>query len=342
MAMQINSYQLDQHLQNQNIASCYLISGDEPLLIEEALQAIRRAGKQQGFTERQSFQGNNAFDWNEALLSANNLSLFAERTLIEVRCKHANLNDQTLSDYLSRPGKDTLLVIICEKIPANKKNTKWFGKLLNLCHHIPIREIKPADYPRWLKQRSDKAGLRVSAAALSVLAENTEGNLLAAVQEIEKLFILHQHAEITEAMMVDAISNSARYSVFSLGDELLGGQQQQAIRTLRGLKNEGTALQIVLWALTRELRTLVSIREGLSRKQNIATLFRKNGVWESRELLYKQALKRTPIPRLYLFLQMAQKIDLASKGLNKQDPWLLCERLILAICGEETFISNTE
>lgn len=337
--MEIKSYQLETHLNNNKLAPCYLVNGDDPLLVDEARLLLRKAARENGFTERQSFQAEKEFEWEQALASASNLSLFAERTLIEVRCELSQLNDKFLLDYLENPSSDCLLLISCERIPTNKKKTKWIGRLLQNCNHSTIWDIKPNDYPRWLKQRAQREGLDIKPAALKILAENTEGNLLAAVQELEKLKLLHGQSGIDESLMVDAIANSSRHNIFKLCDDILLGNIPQVIKTVRGLKSEGTPLPVILWAVTRELRTLIDIREGLNQKKGFDDLMQTKRIWKERVPGYRQTLKRLSSRQLYHQLQFAQSIDASIKGIEKKDPWLLCERLLLAMCAENSFSS---
>lgn len=334
--MEIKSYQLESHLQKNDLAACYLVSGDDPLLVDETCLLLRTAARKAGFLERQSFQAENENVWAEALTAASNFSLFSDRTLIEVRCKSTHLKEKALLSYLENPTPDCLLVISCEKIPATQKKTKWMSQLLDLCGHIQLWDIKANEFPRWLQQRASRERLDIEPAAMKVLLDNTEGNLLAAVQELEKLKLLHGEGKINEARMIAAISNSARYNIFQLCDDMLQGKYLQTIRSFRGLKNEGTALPVILWAITRELRTLINVREGLNQKQHFETLMKKNGIWKERIPGYKLALNRLSSREIYLQLKTLQSVDACIKGLGKQDPWLLCEQFLLTMCGVKT------
>ena len=69
---------------NKGPASIYVVSGDEPLLVEESAALIRGALREAGVGERQSFQTETSFKWAEWLAGFDCLSLFAERRLIDL------------------------------------------------------------------------------------------------------------------------------------------------------------------------------------------------------------------------------------------------------------------
>ena len=82
--MQIGLGQLSSHIA-RGLHSLYTLHGDEPLLQQEALDAIRAAARAQGFTERTSHTVAGAhFDWSEVLASGGSLSLFADKQIVEI------------------------------------------------------------------------------------------------------------------------------------------------------------------------------------------------------------------------------------------------------------------
>jgi hypothetical protein len=92
--MQLASAQLGPHLQ-KGLKSLYTIHGDEPLLAQEAADAIRAAARTQGYTERSSYTVAGAhFDWSAVLAAGGSLSLFADKQIVEIRIPSG------------KPGKD--------------------------------------------------------------------------------------------------------------------------------------------------------------------------------------------------------------------------------------------
>ena len=61
------------------------MSGDEPLQVEESLDRIRTAARGEGFTERTVLEVETGFDWELLAAGRDNLSLFAERRLLDLR-----------------------------------------------------------------------------------------------------------------------------------------------------------------------------------------------------------------------------------------------------------------
>jgi len=65
--MQLKPEQLDARLRKQ-LDPVYFISGDEPLRVLEAAEAVRSAARSQGFEEREVLTVQAGFDW-QALAS---------------------------------------------------------------------------------------------------------------------------------------------------------------------------------------------------------------------------------------------------------------------------------
>ena len=82
--MKIQANQLKSQLQ-KGLAPCYLVTGDEHLLVSEALDAVRNAARQRGFTSRDLHVATAGFDWVQLSNSTSNLSLFAEKRIVELR-----------------------------------------------------------------------------------------------------------------------------------------------------------------------------------------------------------------------------------------------------------------
>ena len=83
--MQIRPEQLTRTLK-QSLARCYLVSGEETLLIQECADAIRTAARQGGCTEREVIEiSSSGNEWQQLLQSAGALSLFADKKLIAIK-----------------------------------------------------------------------------------------------------------------------------------------------------------------------------------------------------------------------------------------------------------------
>src|SRR5690606_39641812 len=91
--MKLNPTQLGKHLQG-GLAPVYVVSGDEPLLCQEAEDAIRAAARAQGVSERQVFHAEASFDWGLLYEAGASLSLFADKRLLELRIANGKPGDK--------------------------------------------------------------------------------------------------------------------------------------------------------------------------------------------------------------------------------------------------------
>ena len=337
--MKLNPAQLGKHLQG-NLSPVYVVSGDEPLLCQEAADAIRAATRQQGFSERQVFNADNNFDWGNLLQAGASLSLFADKRLLELRIANGKLSDKgaALLEYLARPAEDTVLLISLPKLDGSAQKTKW-GKALIEGAHTQFVQIWPADasqLPQWIRQRLAQSGLSASAEAVDMIAIRVEGNLLAAAQEIEKLKLLVEGTQIDVDTVHASVADSARFDVFGLIDAALNGEAAHALRMLEGLRGEGVEPPVILWALAREIRLLATIAQQYGQGMPLEKAFSsaRPPVWDKRRPLVSKALQRLSAARWAALLQDAQHIDAQIKGQAAGDPWRGLSMLTLQLCGQ--------
>ncbi len=338
--MKLNPAQLGKHLQG-TLAPVYVVSGDEPLLCQEACDAIRAATRQQGFAERQVFNAEANFDWGNLLQAGASLSLFADKRLLELRLPSGKPGDKgaaALLEYLARPAEDCVLLISLPKLDGSTQKSKWAKALID-GPHSQFLQIWPVDaqqLPQWIRQRLSQAGLSASQEALEMIAARVEGNLLAAAQEIEKLKLLAEGAQIDAGTVQAAVADSARYDVFGLIDAALGGDAAHALRMLDGLRGEGMEPPVILWALARELRLLAGIAQQYGQGVPLEKAFSaaRPPVWDKRRPLLSKALQRHPSERWGQLLREAQRIDAQIKGQAPGDAWSGLAQLTLSLCGQ--------
>lgn len=342
--MRLRAEQLGEHLK-ATLAPIYLVFGDEPLLLQEACDNIRASARAKGFDDREVFEATQHFDWRQVLNEANSLSLFANRKILEIRLPSGRPGKEFggfLQDYCENISADNLLLLILPKLDRGATNSAWFK---TLAKHGVVIQIWPVDarqMPQWISQRLGAAGIDANALAIEVLAERVEGNLLAASQEIEKLkLLIGEHKTIDVETMSSVVADSARYSIFTLVDRALAGESEAAARTLYGLRNEGTEAIAVLWALTRELRTLIKASEQLAGGAHGPAVLQRLGVWQQRQGLVRNALKRLKPTQLNLLLRQAAGIDRAIKGMRDACPWQELTTVVLGLSGENPIHPDT-
>lgn len=313
----------------------YVVTGDEALLVQEACDQIRKAARSQGFSERERFDADNNFDWGLLHNAAASLSLFADKKIIELHIgngKPGAEGGKALQDYASRPADDNLLLVVLPKLDRNSQKAKWFGALENAGAVIQVWPVTGAQLPQWLAGRMAQAGLTAEPGAVDLLATRVEGNLLAAAQEIEKLKLLAPDGRVDAQLLANTVANSARYDVFGLVDKALLADAEGAVRNLHGLKGEGTEPLAVLWALAREIRTLLQVSQALQ-SSNFDWAAKQAGVWDARKSLVQNALKRLRAPELEALLRKANGIDRAVKGMRDAEPWDELLDLVLSLAG---------
>jgi len=314
----------------------YLITGDEPLLCGESADAIRRHLRGLGFSEREVMHVDSSFSWEQLLESANALSLFAERKIIEIRLGSQKLNKASsdlLQRYLENPAPDNTLLILCDRLDKGAKQSAWFKKIEQCGVLVEIWPVEAEQLGPWLAQRAAALGLQLNSEAQQLLADRIEGNLLAARQELEKLQLLYPDQQIGAEQVIEAVSDSSRFDIFALTDAALQGQVVRCRHILQVLRQEGNEATIVLWALTRDIRMLHAIQRGLASGQNYDQLCQRERIWGKRKLLVRNACRRINSGFLERLLGKAADIDLAIKGQREDDPWLLLDQLTLQLSG---------
>jgi DNA polymerase-3 subunit delta len=336
--MKIRAEQLQSHL-SKELLPVYVISGDEPLLAQESADAVRLAARNKGFSGREVFHGEGKFDWSQLHNEANALSLFAEKKIIEIRISNGKPGDKgskALCELCANPSPDNLLLVILPKLERSAQNSKWVKALEAVGAHIQVWPITGDQLPRWIKQRLLESNITANQQAVEILAERVEGNLLAAVQEIEKLKLLAIEGKVDAIMMSSVVADSARYNLFEFVDKVLAGDAQSAARSLRGLHSEGTDAIPLLWAITRELRILIKASEQISRGENRDWALKNAGVWEKRLPLFRTAIQRCSAAHLRMLLYQAGAIDRGIKGMRKADIWDELTTLVLSLAGSQT------
>ncbi|MBS98170.1 MAG: DNA polymerase III subunit delta [Oceanospirillaceae bacterium] len=335
--MKVRTEQLASHLKReQNSLPVYLVTGDEPLLCGESVDLIRGHLREQGFTEREVMHIDASFNWDRLLESANALSLFAERKVIELRLGGYKLNrsaSDLLQRYLADPAPDNTLLIIADRLERNTKQSAWFKTVEQKGVVVEVWPVEPDQLPQWLAQRAASQGLELEPNALALLADRIEGNLLAARQELDKLALLHPNQRLSADEVAQAVSDSSRFDIFALTDAALQGQIKRARHILQVLRQEGNDATIVLWALARDLRLIFRVTQALSEGQPFDPLCQRERIWGKRKQIIRQACSRLPTDRLEVLLQQAALADLMIKGQAPGDPWLTLEQMTLQLAG---------
>jgi len=319
----------------KGLAPLYIISGDEPLLVQEAADLVRKQAREAGCHERIVMNVEKGFDWNSLLQESSGMSLFADKRLLELRLptgKPGDAGGKALRAYAEAPSSDDVLLIVAGKVDTKSQQTKWYKTVEAAGVAVPIWPMDVSQLPAWITRRMKASKMQPTGDAALVLAERVEGNLLACAQEIDKLFLIHGAAEIDAEMIVDAVANSARFDIFGLVDTALSGNGERVARMMSGLRSEGVEPVLVLWALAREIRTLASMSFEVARGTSPDQVMRNQRVWEKRKPLIKRGLRRSPRQWWYL-LHRAGQIDRMIKGQATGNVWDELLELSLMLSG---------
>lgn len=344
--MQLALNQLPAQL-SKGVRSLYTLHGDEPLLQQEAADAIRAAARAQGYTERSSYMVAGAhFDWSAVLAAGGSLSLFADKQIVEIRIpsgkpgKDGSVALQQIAE--SAQGNDsTLTLVMLPRLDKATRTGAWFSALDGHGVSVQIDPVERGALPQWIAQRLGAQGQRVAPGeegqrTLQFFADRVEGNLLAAHQEIQKLALLHPPGELSWSQVESAVLNVARYDVFKLSEAVLSDQVLRVQRMLDGLQAEGEAEVLVHWALAEDIRALKRVKDAMNAGKPLPMALRENRVWGPKERLFERVLPRLNDATAARLLQSAHTVDGIVKGLKvpdwPADGWQALQRLALQLC----------
>jgi DNA polymerase-3 subunit delta len=331
--VKIPANQLSSSVQ-KSLLPCYLVTGDEPLLVIEALDAIRAGARRQGFTARELHVATTGFDWAELTGSSANLSLFAEKRIVELRLptgKPGRQGGASIVELLENTGDDLLVLISAPKLDRRAGASKWAKAVESHGALVQVWPIDVRELPAWITRRMNEAGLKPDRNAARLIADRVEGNLLAADQEIQKLRLLLGEGEVTVDDVNKAVANSSRYDVYKLADAAVGGDPSRAIRILDGVRAEGIEPVIVVWALTRELRVLGRLADMVQSGAELGSALQKSGVWRNRQSIVRSCVARHRASDFYQLLKIARRADAAAKGQSGENAWELATGIVLEL-----------
>ena len=317
----------------KSLAPVFILSGDEPLQLSEALDKVRLAAVGKGYVNRELFYVDGSFDWTRLLEARGSMSLFGEPRILDVRLtgKPDKEGAAVLENYAKRLPDDAVLVITLPKLTATEQKASWFVALEKIGVFVQVWPLSGQALIVWLDKRMNaKKMMAESRSGLAILAARVEGNLLAAAQEIEKLHILYGPVRISDDMIRKSVADSARYDVYDLAEAALQGHVTRANRVLSGLRGEGIASAVVLWALARDTRLLCGIKHLMENGEGLESAIakQKERVWDKRKTSLASAAQRLTRDQAHKALLLCAKADRMIKGMESGDAW----EALLDIC----------
>ena len=321
--MQLPIEALPRHL-NSGLKPLYVVHGDALLLAIEAADSIRAAARNAGYTERDTLIAEQHFKWGELRSCAQSLSLFAQRKIVDLRIpsgKPGTEGGQALQEYAANLDGDVLTLITLPKLDWSAQKSQWFGALEKNGVVICADDIPRSRLPEWLAGRLRRQGQSTDNATLEFLADRSEGNLIAAFQEIQKLGLLFPEGELGFDQVKDAVMDVARYDIFKLSEAMLTGDTARYAHILDGLRAEGTATVLILWALCEEIRTMGRLLLAIRRGSSMTDALRELRVRRDKLSLIENAARRARLPQIERAIGHCARIDKTIKGLRDGDIW---------------------
>lgn len=289
----------------------WFILGDEPLLAIEAQDSIRRAAFANGYTERKSFSYEGNADYSELYEALGDMSLFGEKSLIEVTFPRSTIGrngPEAVKAMIKAADETKIVVVSLLQYDWTTEKKDWFIALKNNAKLISAEPIPRNRLPLWITERIQAvSGQALSAEAADFIAEKTEGNLLATLQEIQKLTLLCQKPEIDLNDVIDAVSDVSRFDQETLFIAFLEGDAGRVSKIIDSLEAENTQIPSFLWRLSDDVRRMILHKQG--RK------FSSFGIDSNHIFALKKAAGRTTLKRLELILHRLSEVDRLSKGL---------------------------
>ena len=332
--MQVATAQLRNHLK-QGIRPIYFVYGDEPLQIRDNTDMLRKAAFYYGFEEREVFNANQSFDWQQLHQASCEISLFSSKKLIEIYLptgKPGDKGSKAIIDYCQNFVEDNVLLIYTGELESSVKRSKWFKQLQSTAVIVAVYPLKEQQLHNWLIQRCQQNNVQCDAEAIQFLAEFVEGNLLAADQEIIKLSLLYEGEMLSVNQILAAVGDNSRYKGFDLFDSVLKGKTAHVMAMLKSFEADGTAIVWLLFIIAKEIRMLATIT-AYQQQMNLSAAMQKVYIFAQRKPLIEQVLKQpSPIDWNDCLLQLAD-IDKQIKGVNKGDPWIALNAAMLAIAN---------
>ncbi len=329
---------LADHLSRQT-APVYLLYGDEPFQLMQLGDQMRAHAKASGFEERQVIHASDDSDWALFRESADSMSLFSERRIIELRMqtgKPGRTGGEVLKQYCANPAADVLLIISAGKLDRSGTSSAWFKAIDKVGVTIGVWPIAAKQLLVWLKARLQSQGLQATPEAIALIAERTEGNLLAANQEVERLSLLYPEGQLSAEQVLAAVADSARYSINDLTEAALAGRAARCLHVLEGLRDEAVPPVLVLWSLNQEIRSATRAAEAIAQGVPVDKAIKGAGVWASRIPPLKNALSRHDAQAWLKMLSKTSLLDRQIKGQASGNVWDSFAELCLLLAGIET------
>ena len=340
--MNIKPEQLQNSLSNQ-LASTYFAFGAEILLVEQSLSMIKGIARENGFDERFRFDIDGNFSWDSIISLISSPSLFAEKRIIECRLTTGKIGvkgSKALTEILETLPDDILLIISSGKLEMAQQKSKWFKTLEKKGIIIQHWEVQSNQLVGWITRNMSQLGLDSNIEVANAIAYCTEGNLLASMQEIQKLKIAYPDGKINLREYLNQIDQQSQYSVFGMIDSALQGDTDKVNKVFNSLVDDSTPPVILVSSLYREIKNLVNMSIELKTNQAIESILNNHRVWQKRKPLISNALKKHSYQKLQKLLLRLGRIDRSLKGMDNLDVYDELQNVVIALSGKNNGLDS--
>ncbi|VAX76392.1 DNA polymerase III subunit delta [Serratia symbiotica] len=324
----------------EGLCSCYLLSGNEPLILQESQDLIRQAAQQRQFTEHHSMFLDAHTDWDGIFSICQEMSLFSSRqTLLLILPENGPVSP--IGDQLIKLSRllhnDILLILRAPRLTKVQENSAWFKEVSKKAICVSCQSPEYMQLPRWVGARAKRMNLELDNAANQLLCYCYEGNLLALSQALERLSLLHPDGQLTLLRVEQAVNDASNFTPFHWLTALLAGKSKRAWHILQRFQEEELELTILLRILQRELLLLLIIKRRMA-SVPLCKLFDQHKVWQHRRNMMMHAVNRLSSSQLQQAVQQLAHIELRLKQGSNQLIWPALEALSMLLCGETSLM----
>lgn len=301
----------------------FIVTGDEALQRHNIIEKITTSFKNDDYEiirhDLSEQKHTSLYD------EADSLSLFATNKLVQFNIEkppQKNLQKALIENITK--NSDNIYLLIFHGFKKQTLSAKWFQTLTSNAKHIHIYQPNFQAAINIIKHEIAQTDLKVSNDAIGLLAQKTEGNLIASKQII-KLLCRQDKKEFDEVSIRPFLHEHSNYDVFDLSDAILMQQKPKALTILNSILMEADKSPLVLWTLKRELRILSQLKSTQNTYHQ--KIFKDNNIWSSKQKYYSSLINKVNTTKIRKALMRCLDADLYIKGVKKGNIHLILNEI---------------
>ncbi|AIT09753.1 DNA polymerase III subunit delta [Candidatus Francisella endociliophora] len=291
----------------------FIVTGDEPLQRHNIIEKITNQFKAKNYeiSHHDLTEQNLDVLYNET----DSLSLFAMDKFIQFNFEKPPQKklQQALVEKLLHDDENVYLLVF-NGMKKQNTSAKWFQSLEHKAIHTRIFQPNLNNAINIINHEAQEIGLTISREAVQLLAQKTEGNLIA-TKQILKLLSRQETKSFDENTIRPFLHEHANFDVFDLSEAILTQQKPKALTILNSILNENDKPPLILWALKKELRILSQLKNTSPTYHQ--KIFKDNNIWPSKQKFYSSLANKISLEKISTGLQNCLETDLYIKGAKK-------------------------